>query len=356
MKGDRDVLGTSKFTALVPLILAVHNPWPQVRGDGKMLGAQTIGHMRPARPGNHVVFIAGDRIKTNPDTLMADLKYRLGCKDGAYTEHIVLGGPRGAVIYEDEMVVPGYHYVEGERENLPFTYIVDSKDRDLIINAFYAGARQASQLRNGETPKVANVAVSGVLTTAQLGPVMIQYDRVFRVHQLTQYNPQTNAHEPKLFVNFKNGTSLRMGEMIVHPKLRAKLGLDVLPTNVRSVKAPEQKPMVSLRDVLPEVSRIAPVSVTPAVIYLPAPREDEAAVENEQQCKGSLILEAMSASEIPEIKGVNGEILFASRKREQCDAKLMLAIGQAMENEEIDFSSVDAAWMIWFHDTWMDLA
>ncbi len=357
LDGGRDVLGTSKFVARVPLILAVHNPWPTVRGDGKLMGAQTIGHMRPARPGNNLVFIAGDRMKDNSDMFLVDLKYRLGCKDSGYSEQVVLGGPRGAVIYEDEIVIPGFNFVDGVRDNFPYTFIVENKDRDLITTAFRAGAKQAAQVRAGEAPKVTGVAVSGVLTTAQLGTVMVQYDRVFRVHRLTQYNAASGAHEPKLFVNFKNGTSLRMGEMIVHPKLRAALGLDGLPSNTGTTEPGQQKPLVELKQIT-ELDRIPPVSETPAVICLPPPKEEPAQTPEEEtrSCMGTLMLEAMANLPLPDIWGVNGEVLVTARPSSECDAQLMLSIVELMVNDHIDIPRVRTDWMIQFYDTWAALS
>ncbi len=267
--GDVRDATMSQFTAKVPLLVAVHGP----RGRGKLTHARSLGHIRAARESAPGFGIVRELLEEIPDMLRLEPRMRYGCKDGHYPEHLSLGGPLGAVVYRDELVVPGYQYEEGVRDSLPFTYIVERAQEDLLAHAFRRGAQEAWAIREGrQAPRA--VAVAGAMRTGNLGPVEVKYDAVGRCHGI-------NDGKAKPFLSFKNGMSLRVGEIITHPAMRLELGLELLASTVVQV-SPVAAVFTQRRDKLPGLPkspRSAPAA--PAVVIEPtaAPEAVEAIVE-----------------------------------------------------------------------------
>lgn len=211
----RDTSACAVFTAKVPLLVAIHNPW----ADGK--GCQTIGHARLAIEAGGQFDIVGEA------ALELDFRLRDGCRDAQYSEHVVLGGPANAVVYQTEMVLPAYRW-DRQPHTLPFCYIAQRDDEELVRRAAARGGRMMRQARMGETPSV-SVLASSVHKRMQVGAVLITYDSAGWIHGLEGVNEMDGKKSQLTFYRFQGGITVRLNELVTNPKLRAKLEIEALP-------------------------------------------------------------------------------------------------------------------------------
>jgi len=298
--GVRDAMYCAKFTALVPLLLSVHEPWT----TGIIRGCRTIGHFRIARASNESYGICRELMEQNLEVLETEGRLALGCKDAQYAEHLVMGGPLGAVLYHNEVAIPGYRWrPEMGTDNLPFTFIVDRQQLDLVRHSFSRGAAALWAAREGRKTQ-ASYAVSGVMQTKQIGPITVQFDRVGRVHAL--HEKKTNgAVIPVLHKTLENKRrdmkfTLRVGSLVIEPIARMLLGLDQAKIEIGAIQVPaEVEARVSASVEAPS----APITPAPTIKDILPPLEDgwEIFVEG--------VLTQETGVELPRILAVDGQVI-----------------------------------------------
>lgn len=329
--GDWQAASAAIFEALVPLDVALHNPY---RHEGKIIGGTTIGHFRVAEVGKQPLIAR----ELDELPIVTGFRPAIACREAQIPESWVLGGPKGAVLYPGEVIVPAYRYIEGARDNFPYTYIVGEEMVDYLKHVFQQGSKIARKIKAGERPPSV-ASVSGLKTTKQLGAVMVTFDEVARVHQLAQHDPQVGGLKLTPFVKFKNGMALRVGGIITEPKLRAALELPPLPGQRYEI---HPKPAST-----PEPAKLA----APAVIYLPPPKEEEAVAVVAD--KYSSLVE-LPAPPTP-VVGRDGRMVLPAEVLTLESVKGMVA---AMENEEVDLISYAAqsgehqAWFLMFYEAY----
>ena len=335
---SRDSTSSAMFTALVPLLLAVHGLWESGQG------CQTIGHVRMARP--YGVFrLAGDA------SILDSFRHRTGAKEAGYPEHLVKGGLRNAVIYDDETVIPAYRW--DKRQDLPFCHIVERADLLLLTEAFGAGARLHHQAKSGVPTKLVGIQSASTHRIKILGPTTLRYDKVGRIHGIEQIDPITEQKKILTFLRFQNGISVRVGEIATDNRLREKLEIDLLPvvgvapavkvltpggvktdgmlSQVRSGPAtpkavPKAVPVAVRRTSAPKLSEISPqpepsVEVTPVVA--PAPKPVNPLV--------GLMVEAFAGVPLPALSYQDGTVVAAAgaAMTEEIAAELVSSQGDA---------------------------
>lgn len=223
LAGHMDPTGCARFTALVPLLLAVKDLWPTT-GKYAERGCRAITHMRMARIGGSFD-IGGEA------AIESEFRLRLGAKESGYPEHIIQGGPLQAAIYSDECVIPAYRW--DQRQDLPFAYIVDRQDLELVRSAFSTGSQLSRQAKAGEPTKLKGIQSASTHHIKVLGPTTLRYDKVGRIHGIEQVSVDefTGKEEVKIktFTVFKNGIRVRVGEMVTDNRLRAALEIELLP-------------------------------------------------------------------------------------------------------------------------------
>jgi hypothetical protein len=214
----RDASAAALFTALVPLLVALHNPWDVVGGGSEFTGAMALGHIRAARQTR-----AGFDIveAMDPSRFCPDVGLWKGCSETGKLEHLILGGPKKAVIYEDELIIPAFHYEEGVRTDFLFSFIVDEQEAALLGRQFAHGARMRSAVAAGAPVKLDAVAC-GEIRTQDLGKVRLKFDAAGRLFDLV------NDGRPTMLVKFPNGVTVRRGAVIEDGLLRALLQLPPL--------------------------------------------------------------------------------------------------------------------------------
>lgn len=210
---SKDTTSASKLVAMADIIVNLHDPWQDFRGG------LTIGHIRLARKTS----CAFDILEMMPDRFREGLGYRKGAKLLNKPEHLVTGGPAGAIVYEDECVVPAYFYGE-DRSHLPYVYIVDEQELPLLDATFVESKRDERAAASGREMRI-TAAACGALTRKKVAEIglVITMDTHGRVFGL-DLNDQ-----PVAFYSFPNGVTLRRNELISDSRVRAALGLNALP-------------------------------------------------------------------------------------------------------------------------------
>lgn len=322
----RDITMCGVFTALVPLLVAIHDPWNKT---GRIKGCRTIGHIRVARDAHDEGFAIAREIQAEDgDILRVEPRWAHGARDSHFCEHMVLGGPLGAVVYRDELVVPGFRYQPGIKDNLPFTYIVESKDEELIMRAFLDGAKRFHAAKEGRVEGGhQEVKVAGVLKTKQLGPYMVHFDKVFRIHRIQQLDLTTGEVKEKTFASFKSGGRLRVGEMCMDQKIRAALVAEVPPPSAESETAeeiPVEAPKPAFRKITPRKEQIAalPAPMPEATVIclgcsegveIPnaaAPETEEfEAIETSVDVQAELLMELQGETPLPLVCTTDGTVV-----------------------------------------------
>lgn len=363
----RDITMCGVFTALVPLLVAIHDPWNKT---GKIKGCRTIGHIRIARDAHDQGFAIAREIQGEEggDILKVEPRWAHGCRDSHFAEHMVLGGPLGAVVYRDELVVPGFRYQPGIKDNLPFTYIVEGKDEELIMRAFLDGARRFHAAKEGRPDPGGHqaVKVAGILKTKQLGPYMVHFDKVFRVHRIQQLDMTTGEVKEKTFASFKSGGRLRVGEMCMDPKIRAALTAETPPV----ASAPSEE--IPVADVVPKPAfrSMPPRKAQATALPAPAPEapviclgyseelpsadivaEAFEAMETSVDVQAELLIELQGSEVLPLVRTTEGAIVCSPGDGlTPSMARRLLAL---LEEDQLEATEENQALYLRLYEVWL---
>lgn len=254
--------GMAIFTALVPLLVAIHGP----RFAGAAFaGGIALGHIRAARETRCLYDIVSEM---DASRFCPDVGLWKACSETGKIEHLVTGGPKAAVIYEDELVVPAFHYKEGERTDFIFNYVVEEAEAALLGRQFVHGARQRAAAAAGAPVKM-DARPNGVIRSKTFGNVGVDYDSVGRVFGLTKDGKGTMS------VRFLNQVRIARGEVIQDPTLRALCELPPLEGNA-PVTVPALQPAAPAVVEVKAAAAVPAAAVVEAKVAAPAAPEVEA--------------------------------------------------------------------------------
>jgi hypothetical protein len=283
-KGHGDPSAAVKFTAMVPLLIALHEPWEN------FLGGVTIGHMRLARETED----SFDLVRNlSEDNFLVDppKEIKMALRENNRPKHQVAGGPQWAIAYHDENVIPAFWYKEGT-EATPYTYIVHKDEMGALELAF---RQQGRVIRAAaEDPYAAENGKMGVAPTGPIRrktiianirgketEVQLGYDSVGIVFSIA-YGGNFNRGSVMLYP----GVTVALSGMILDRRLRAALGLASLQTGeVEAVHdgrvvAPVNSLATAFAHAEPVVSA-APKAVPVAVRRATAPKLSDVVVHAE---------------------------------------------------------------------------
>ncbi len=221
-----------EFTAKVPLLVSLHEPWPNQRGG------VTIGHFRLARETRAEFDLV---MNLPPENFMEDPgRLKVTLKENHRPQHMSAGGPRYAVAYKDERVVPAFWYKEGS-EHIPRTFILHEDELPALMLAWRQQARivretvedpQGTAGRQVFLPK-------GNISSREVNGVVV-WDRTTRqaVESTVKFSYDENGVVSSIQVNGNlrgsvqlfPGVMLTMSSMIQDRKIRAFCGLPSLET------------------------------------------------------------------------------------------------------------------------------
>ncbi len=210
----------AKLTANEPLVVALHNPWVDAGGNPTFQGAGAVGHIRLARETHHQLGIVGTMAEHN---FSNDFSIWRPCKEMNKPEEMVLGGPKYAVIYADELVLPAFRWDENDEttQDKMFCWIVNQSEVPMLQMQFRRNASMMHAVREGGEVKM-TAPPNGAVSKKNIGGILITFDQSGRIFALEQKG------QPKASVPFKNGVVLTVREMIAHNGLREALGLPVI--------------------------------------------------------------------------------------------------------------------------------